>query len=174
MKELFTDRLFLRRLRKEDAERIFSCWAHDPAVTEFLTWKPHGSVEDTKAVLDDWLAQYEKPDCFRYGIEKKSDGQLIGMIDVVGFHHGNPVIGYCLGKRYWGNGYMTEALKAVTDELFEHGYETIVIEAADENKGSNRVIQKNGFQLAASRQEKISDYNQRIVRINSYRLHKNH
>ena len=60
-----------------------------------------------------WLGEYEKADCFRYGIERKADKALMGMIDVVGFRDGTPVIDYCSGRQYWNQGYMTEAFQAV-------------------------------------------------------------
>ena len=170
MKELETERLLLRRIRREDAQRIFDCWASDPEVTRYLTWQPHASVAVTNAVMDRWLADYDKPDTYRYGIELRETGELIGMIDVVGYHHGNPVIGYCSGRAYWGNGYMTEALKALCAALFEAGYSMIRIEAVRENIGSNRVIQKAGFRFANSREQPMSESKPEIVTINSYYL----
>ncbi|MBQ5977682.1 MAG: GNAT family N-acetyltransferase [Oscillospiraceae bacterium] len=170
MKELETERLLLRKVRREDAQRIFDCWASDPEVTRYLTWQPHASVAMTKAVMDRWLADYDKPDTYRYGIELRETGELIGMIDVVGYHHGNPVIGYCSGRAYWGNGYMTEALKALCAALFEAGYSMIRIEAVRENIGSNRVIQKAGFRFANSREQPMSESKPEIVTINSYYL----
>lgn len=170
MKELETERLLLRKVRREDAQRIFDCWASDPEVTRYLTWQPHASVAVTKAVMDRWLADYDKPDTYRYGIELRETGELIGMIDVVGYHHGNPVIGYCSGRAYWGNGYMTEALKALCAALFEAGYSMIRIEAVRENIGSNRVIQKAGFRFANSREQPMSESKPELVTINSYYL----
>lgn len=170
MRELETERLLLRRIRREDAQRIFDCWASDPEVTRYLTWQPHASVAVTEAVMKRWLADYDKPDTYRYGIELRESGELIGMIDVVGYHHGNPVIGYCSGRAYWGNGYMTEALKALCAALFEAGYSMIRIEAVRENIGSNRVIQKAGFRFANSREQPMSESKPEIMTINSYYL----
>ena len=170
MKELETERLLLRRIRREDAQRIYDCWASDPEVTRYLTWQPHASVAVTEAIVARWLADYDKPDTYRYGIELRETGELIGMIDVVGYHHGNPVIGYCSGRAYWGNGYMTEALKALCAALFEAGYSMIRIEAVRENIGSNRVIQKAGFRFANSREQPMSESKPEIVTINSYYL----
>ena len=111
-----------------------------------------------------------KPDTYRYGIELRETGELIGMIDVVRIVDGNPVIGYCSGRAYWGNGYMTEALKALCAALFEAGYSMIRIEAVRENIGSNRVIQKAGFRFANSREQPMSESKPEIVTINSYYL----
>ena len=173
MRELETARLKLRYIREEDTQQIFECWASDPEVTKYLTWNAHKSIDDTKEIMKFWLDEYKKPDRYRYGIELKSDSTLIGMIDVVGFHNGAPVIGYCSGRAYWGNGYMSEALAAVIKDLFASSFDTIVIEAVDENIASNRVIVKNGFKLVASRTEALSEQKpDNIVTINSYRLYK--
>lgn len=173
MKEIYTERLHLRYIKEADTQRIFDCWASDPEVAKYMSWNTHENVETTKGYMSYILSEYNKPDCYRWGIEIKATGELIGMIDVAGYHHGSPVLGYCSGRAYWGNGYMTEALKAVTAQLFEDGYDTIVIEAADDNIGSNRVIRKAGFELAAGRIAPLSEQKKdRLLKINSYRLYK--
>lgn len=156
MKALETKRLKLRYIRHDDAQRIFDCWACDPKVAKFLTWNPHESVDVTKQIVDMWVKEYEASDCYRYGIELKEESALIDMIDVIGYHHGNPVIGYCSGQKYWNHGYMTEAFLTVINELFSDGYETIVIEAVNENIGSIRVIEKAGFHFVGSRETVMS------------------
>ena len=170
MRELETARLKLRKLRKEDTQRVFDSWASDPEVAKFVTWPAHESVAITERVMDFWLADYERPDCYRYGIELKATGELIGTIDVVGFREGRPVIGYCSGRAWWGNGYMTEALRALVDELFADGYEEFEIEAIRENVGSNRVIEKAGFRKVGTKEGPISAVKPQIVTVNSYRL----
>ena len=169
MRELKTQRLLLRRIRREDARRIYDCWASDPEVTPYVTWDPHDSPAVTRSVVDQWLAAYARPDTYRWGICLSDSGELIGMIDVVGYRDGCPLIGYCLGRAYWNRGYATEALRAVTEELFAAGYHTLLIEAVDENIGSNRVIRKNGFEFTGSRLPGEGE-RKPWKRINSYRL----
>ena len=170
MRELETKRLVLRKLRADDAESIFRNWASDSEVTKYVTWNVHKDINETKAILDMWLAEYDNDNCYRYGIVNKADGELIGIIDVVGYHHGNPVIGYSSCRGYWGNGFMTEALGAVMKELEHDGFTELVIEAA-ENIASNRVIEKNGFKLVGKRQDRISEMKPQVVTINSYRYY---
>lgn len=173
MRELETERLRLRHLVKEDAGCIYTGWASDPEVTRYLEWKPHESVKVTEKILDGWLQEYEEPDCYRWGIELKSNNDLIGMIDVVRWENGNPVIGYASSRKYWGNGYMTESLHAVIDELFQCGYQRILIDAVDKNIGSNKVILKNGFHLIRQEERLISKDNPKMEKINYYELEKN-
>ena len=81
MREIETKRLFLRKLRKDDAESIFRNWASDSEVAKYVTWSAHKDINETKAILDMWLAEYDNDNCYRYGIENKADGELIGMIE---------------------------------------------------------------------------------------------
>ncbi|MBR6046330.1 MAG: GNAT family N-acetyltransferase [Ruminococcus sp.] len=173
MKELRTERLYLRYITEADTQRIFDCWASDPEVARYVTWIEHKNVDTTKAYVGYILEEYKKPDCYRWGIELSETGELIGIIDVVGYHEGAPVIGYCSGKAYWNHGYMTEALKAVCAQLLDDGYDTLLIQAADPNFASNRVIQKAGFELASSRVAPMSELKpDMLVKINSYLLKK--
>lgn len=66
---------------------------------------------------------------------------------------------------------MTEALGAVMKELEEDGFDTFVIEAADDNVASNKVILKNGFKLVGKREDRLSEIKPQVVTINSYRYY---
>lgn len=52
MREIETKRLFLRKLRKDDAESIFRNWASDSEVAKYVTWSAHKDINETKAILD--------------------------------------------------------------------------------------------------------------------------
>ena len=69
MREIETKRLFLRKLRSDDAESIFRNWASDSEVAKYVTWNVHKDINETKAILDMWLAEYDNDNCYRYGIE---------------------------------------------------------------------------------------------------------
>ena len=144
---LETQRLLLRPFSVADAEDMYNGWATDPEVTKYVTWNPHADLGETVALLERWVAEYEKPERLNFAIERKEDGRLIGNIDVCGYLDGpggTPVIGYCLARAYWGKGYMTEACRRLIDFLFEKGYKKIRIDALAPNAASNRVIQKCG------------------------------
>ncbi len=135
-----TTRLTLRRFNKEDAKDIYEGYATDVEVTRYLTWLPHSSIKETAALLDMWIAEYDDPKTCRYAIAEKGIDKVIGSIDVVRFHpDGNPEIGYCLARPYWGKGYMKEAVTALVEKLSAE-YQKIHIRAQKENIGSNLVI----------------------------------
>lgn len=155
---LETERLLLRPWRMEDAEDMFYGWANDPEVTKYMTWNPHENIEQTKALLSQWMELYKKPERIAFAITLKDSNTLIGGVDVVGYIDGVPVIGYDLAKKYWNNGYMTEACKRVIDFLFSQGFNLIKIDAVNENIGSNKVIQKCGGQFIG---QEIEDWPQK-------------
>ncbi|MBQ7715148.1 MAG: GNAT family N-acetyltransferase [Clostridia bacterium] len=170
MKELETKRLILRYLKGDDWRGLYDAWSDDE-VTKYLTFDTYSSVEDAKERVGIWLDRYKEEKCYRWIIERREDGEIFGVIDVVGYSaDGAPEIGYLSRRRYWGCGYMTEALGAVTEYLFSEGYHAVVVEAAVDNVGSNRVIQKNGYTFTGNR---FVEYSKRggSVRhkINSYR-----
>jgi len=142
-----TSRLFLRRAVHEDAEPMFRNWASDPEVTKFLTWQPHQNIEVTQKVLAGWLAEYEQDDYYHWMIVIKETGEPIGSLlaSTVGRAQ-SAHIGYCIGKIWWHQGIMSEALRAVIDYLFgDVGYHRIEAMHDPNNPNSGRVMRKCGM-----------------------------
>ena len=145
-----THRLILRPFRTEDAEDMFENWASDPEVTRFLTWPAHRSVDVTRMILDNWIPKYADGGFFNWAIEWKENGRVIGNISVVRFIEELETadIGYCMGRAYWGRGIMPEALRAVTDFLFDTvGINRITACHDLNNPKSGRVMQKAGLKF---------------------------
>ena len=117
-KVLKTERLTLRPFRAGDAEVCYQNWMTDPAVTKYLTWTPHEDIAFTRALLAAWEEEAKKPDVFHWAIVK--EGEVIGDISVVSLDKRTDCadLGYCLCRRFWGQGIMTEALARVRDYLF--------------------------------------------------------
>lgn len=143
-----TDRLILRRFVLEDAYDMYKNWASDPEVTRFLTWPTHTSVDVTKFVLNDWIANYEDGGFFNWAMEYKETGKVIGNISVVRLNENTNAadVGYCMSRAYWGQGLMPEALKAVMDYLFDVVEVNRIAACHDiNNPKSGRVMEKAGM-----------------------------
>ena len=142
-----TGRLILRQAKIEDAESMFRNWANDPDVTKYLTWQPHGNIEVTKAVLTGWVESYEKDDYYQWMIVLKETGEPIGSLLVSTVGRANSAhVGYCIGKPWWHRGYMSEALKAVMDYLFDEvGYHRVESLHDPNNPHSGNVMKKCGM-----------------------------
>jgi RimJ/RimL family protein N-acetyltransferase len=71
------------------------------------------------------------------------------LIGVVGFSFTegqSPELGYWLGEPHWGQGFMTEAARALIDAAHAtHQYDEIVARALADNAASLRVLEKLGF-----------------------------
>ncbi|MBR3865939.1 MAG: GNAT family N-acetyltransferase [Clostridia bacterium] len=168
---LKTDRLTLRRYTVEDAEMMYKTWACDARVTKFLTWEPHPSADLTKALLEMWVAEYEKADNYNWVIELEE--KIIGSITVVRQSSRDELaeLGYCAGYDYWGKGIMTEAAKAVIDFLFgEVGFNRISIEHAVKNPASGKVAEKCGMTLEGTKRQYFKASSGEFLDINEYSI----
>lgn len=146
-KEMKTERLTLRAFCASDAEQMFANWANDLVVTKYLTWQPHGDIEVTRALLTLWEEEAKKTETFNWGIE--FEGTLIGNISILQVNDFNErgMIGYCMGRKWWGKGIMTEALREVLRYCFEEvGFYRITGQHAAANLGSGKVMEKCGLQ----------------------------
>ena len=146
---LETERLILRRYTAGDAQEMFDHWACDPEVTKYLTWPTHPSAEITRGLIESvWLPAYERPESYHWGLELKDGGKLIGDIAVVHINEDilEAELGWCMGRAWWGNGYMPEAARAVIRYLFdEAGFYRVFARHDVENPKSGRVMQKVGM-----------------------------
>lgn len=159
-KTIETSRLILRRFKMEDAQAMYDNWASDPEVSKFLTWPAHSGLEVTNMVLASWVADYEKKDTYQWAIELKSLGQPIGSISVVSHNERAQLvhIGYCIGKAWWHQGIMSEALKAVMDFFFDEvGVNRVETRHDPNNPNSGRVMQKCGMKYEGTLRQ--SDWN---------------
>ena len=146
-KTIETERLILRKFTIEDAPAMYANWASDPEVTKYLTWQPHRSLTDTRAILSEWVAEYGKGDYYQWAIELKGVG-IIGSISVVNIHESveEAELGYCIGRAYWGKGIMPEAVKAVINFLFDKvGFRRVMAKHDTANPNSGRVMEKAGM-----------------------------
>lgn len=143
-----TPRLLLRRAEIGDAEPMYRNWASSPDVTKFLTWPPHASAEVTKGILNDWIKEYAAPDSYNWMIVLKSLGEPVGNITTrhVDDQIGSTEVGYCMGKNWWHQGIMSEALSAVLGFLLEEvGFNRIESRHDPHNPRSGDVMRKCGM-----------------------------
>jgi [ribosomal protein S5]-alanine N-acetyltransferase len=144
-----TPRLILRKpVAPDDAPRIYASYAHDSAVTRYLTWKPHRDVDESHRILRTRLAWWDEGREFSWVITGRADGAVMGMISASDDDcPSRYTIGYVLARPFWGSGYMTEAAGAVVDMLFSAPEVARVWAVADcENRASMRVLEKAGMQ----------------------------
>lgn len=149
-----TQRLVLRKFTPEDAQPMFETWADDERVTRYLTWQPHGTVDITKTIVNNWCSSYKNDNSYNWAIE--FNDQIIGSISVVSIDENSEhmEIGYCIGFDFWNKGIMHEVCRAVIDFLFnEVGVNRIEIAHAVNNPASGRVAQKCGLTYEGTKRQ---------------------
>ena len=147
-KELETKRLVFRRFETDDAEYIFKNWANDDEVTKYLTWPSHKNIDETIEIRKKWMKEYEKNDFYQWAIVLKEINEPIGSISVVKQSDDIKMvhIGYCIGKKWWNKGIVSEALNALIKFFFEEvGINRIESRHDPNNPNSGKVMAKCGM-----------------------------
>ena len=135
-----TPRLRLRPWRNADAPALFEL-ARDPRIGMLCGWKPCELIDDAHEALSTVLAAPNS-----YAVTLSSTGELVGSIALrVDADETETSIGYWIGVPYWGNGYASEAGRAIIERAKELGVETIILKYFDGNDASRRVSEKLGF-----------------------------
>lgn len=153
-KTIETDRLILRKFNIKDINDVYNNWGTDSNCNKFLPWELHKNLDETKELVINWIQKYSDMETkkINWAIELKENHEVIGAIDVL---HIKPEdkrcgIGYCIGSKFWNNGYTTEALKVLINYLFtELDFNLIEADHYEKNPSSGRVMQKAGMKKDA-------------------------
>jgi [ribosomal protein S5]-alanine N-acetyltransferase len=145
---LETARLVLRPFCAADAGRV-QLLAGDRAVADTTLKIPHpyedGMAEKWIANHADWFQRDEQA---VFAVTLKTDAALIGCVGLrIDRDDDRAELGYWIGRPYWGQGYCTEAVRAVLAFGFaELGLNRIHAHHFVRNAASGRVMQKAGMQ----------------------------
>lgn len=148
---LETPRLILRAFRYEDLDDFFE-YASVDGVGEMAGWVHHSDKNVSHKILESFI-QTKKT----FAIVYKANNKVIGSLGLEKSHFprtyypGETVrdIGYVLSKDYWGQGLMSEAVKAVIDYCFNTlKMSHLTVGHFIDNIRSKRVIEKSGFTYA--------------------------
>jgi ribosomal-protein-alanine N-acetyltransferase len=144
---LETERLLLRTFDESDTMDVFNGWESDPEVARYMCWSSHNDLEITKSWIVFEIGQIEKDDWYRWAITKKDTGELLGTCLI---YYDNETeayeVSYNLCRKYWGYGYITEALSAAIQFAKEELKITVLKGShAKVNVASEKVLQKLGF-----------------------------
>jgi RimJ/RimL family protein N-acetyltransferase len=144
---LQTDRLILRKFKLGDAPDIQSL-AGDRAIADKTLSIPHPYKS---GMAEKWIkthqAQFDAGEQAIFAITLRSDQKLIGAIGlVVNQQFERAELGYWIGRPFWGQGYCTEAGRAV----MLYGFKTLHIHRIHashfrRNPASGKVMQKLGM-----------------------------
>lgn len=148
---LETKRLILRKFTENDIEALFLI-LKDKEVNTFLPWYPMKNLEQAKKFYEErYTFTYLKPQGYAYAICLKSDNFPIGYIkvDMEEPHD----FGYGLRKEFWHQGIVSEAAKAVVEQVKKDGLPYITATHDVNNPRSGNVMKKVGIKYCYSYEE---------------------
>lgn len=155
---LYTKRTVLRRFALGDAHAAFEGWAGDKTLARNMGWKVHHSPAATYSMIEAWVGRYDSPENYRWAIEEKTSGILIGYAGMfcTSARGASPKdsweIGICLRQSHRGQGYGYEVLQKVIDHAFYTvGIKKLYCRCLPENKAAAALITALGF--CAQKQE---------------------
>jgi len=139
------ERLLLRWPTQADAEEIYARYAQDSAVCRYMSWTPHPSVTATREYIQRCVDERQASRSCSWLLYPRCGGPLLGS---VGFGVKQHLVqfGYCLARDVWGQGYATEAARAiVATALADPAVWRVQAYCDVENPASARVLEKAGL-----------------------------
>jgi RimJ/RimL family protein N-acetyltransferase len=147
----------LREVRDTDLDVLFSHWT-DPEANRVAAFAP-ADPSDREAFDERWRRIRESDDSTALVIEV--DGKVVGSISSW-TNEGEREVTYWIGREHWGRGIATRALAEFLADV--ERTRPIQASTADDNVGSQRVLEKCGFHrvgvhraFATSRGEELDE-----------------
>lgn len=158
-----TDRLVLRAFQTGDGAEL-NALIHDSfdALNRWMPWaRNRPTVAETETHVRESIVRWRVREELNFAIVRREDNVLIGSC---GFHTVDwsvprVEIGYWLGTKYEGSGYMTEAVRGMTRFAFiVFEAERIEIRCDARNRASAAVAERAGYRLEATMRRQARDH----------------
>lgn len=144
---LTTERLTVRWLTAADAPALFTIFS-DPTVMRYWSSPPLTELSQAERMVRNIQEGYASGDFLQLGLERRATPGVIGTCTLFAltFPSRRAEIGYALGRAFWGQGYVTEALRA----LITYAFTTLNLNRLEadidpRNNASARVLERLGF-----------------------------
>ena len=144
---IVTERLVLRRYTHDDIPDVLT-FASQPSVARVTSSRIPATEEGVRQYVDEQNSYqpFEKDRVFELAIERKEDGKVIGLVGLICQDHGQGEMGWALGVEYRGQGYATEAARALMDYGFTSlGLHRIHADTNTDNLASRRIMERLGM-----------------------------
>ena len=142
-----SDRLLLEPLVEAHAAELFER-LQDARIYEFTDQIPPATPEELRAKYRQRESRFS-PDrrtiWLNWAIKLKGDAIYIGFVQATLGGNGIANIGYVIFPDMWGNGYGTEAVKAIIDGLATQGITRFCADVNRHNLRSLKLLQRVGF-----------------------------
>jgi ribosomal-protein-alanine N-acetyltransferase len=144
---IVTERLVIRRYTHDDIPDVRR-FASQPSVAKVTSTRIQATEEGVRKYIDlqNSYQPFEMDEVFELAIERKEDGRVIGFLGFIRQDHGQGEMGWALGEEYRGQGYATEAARALMDYGFTSlGLHRIHADTGTDNAASWRIMERLGM-----------------------------
>lgn len=138
---LETVRLVLRPLALSDASSFSRLFGGDWDAVKQTGRLPYPPEEDAVRA---WIRLHDGPHSHGFAVISRDACEFLGLVGYGGDAL-SAEVGYAFGRKYWGQGYATEAVRAMSGHAREGGLRWIEAFSFIENPASARVLEKAGF-----------------------------
>ena len=141
--------ILIRKFTLDDVASTFA-YSSDFENTHYMLMVPHKSIEETRGFLKERIEAYEKenPEVLYFAV--LLDGLHIGEVFAY-LSEKEADIGWLIDKRYWGNGYATEAAKLLVEYIKTELKRTDIVAYCDaRNMASQKVMKNIGMEFVGS------------------------
>ena len=143
-----TERLTISPIKEIDYEDICE-YGSDEETGQYMIYWPK-TKEEIRAFINDCISSMslESPTWYEFVLRLNKTSKVIGNISLI-IKDSEAEIGWISNKKYWNNGYMSEAVKAIINYAFNNLYICkIVATCTDKNVGSFRVMEKCNMKMS--------------------------
>ncbi len=144
---IVTERLVLRRFTHADIPDVLRFVSH-PSVATVTSTRIPATEEGVRRYIDlqNTYQPFEEDRVFELAIERKEDGRVIGFVGMIVQEYGQGEVGWVLGVDDRGQGYATEAARALIDYGFHSlGLHRIHADTSTSNRASWRMMERLGM-----------------------------
>jgi RimJ/RimL family protein N-acetyltransferase len=134
-------RVELRPIAAGDAAAMAALLEHDAEATAMTARIPVPCTEDEARA---WIEGVSGEPAYTFAIVRRADRAFLGAVGFVLLPEATG-LGYWIGRRYWGEGYATEAAQLAVSHARRLGATRLEAETFPENAASARVLEKLGF-----------------------------
>ena len=157
---LQTERFTLRKVNKSDAENIFEIRS-DETYSKFTGVKRYETVKEAEVYVAKIEGMIDRNEVILWSIDMKGTNEYVGGISLwnISDDKTQAEIGYDLLPKYRGNGYIQEAINAVSNYAFEvmKLHKIVAEHVRVENIKSIKVLERYGFLLEKTFQVQMDD-----------------
>lgn len=155
-----TDHYFFREIEDDDCDAIFMIYS-EKEVCRYFGINPLKEMSEARGIITYFKKSDEDHTSFSLAIVSKKSDDLIGLchFQEINLAYRKAELSFELNKTSWCKGVMTEVLKSFISYGFEQlNFNRIQANVCADNKGSVKLLEKNGFEKEGVLRENIFNF----------------